>query len=181
MEERASVIAEMRAMLRVGSSVPNLLRFIRERNQGRKWSSREALQLLMEAFFLDPSGLGAISASTSFGNGEIPDSDLNWLLLPRILETRSKWDQAEGNLIPSETWYSPFVKSLPDERRDQAESSRCCGVSWDCWRGLSDEDRMTLLMIESTRLSLSEDVKLLSALIECLQHRLNAADRPESR
>src|SRR5262249_43402159 len=126
--------------------------------------------VLQRAFFLLPPWVGMISATRSFGDGELPDSAMNWFMVPEMVGTRSRWDEPGPDGTRSLSWLDGLKKTDNEALRQEAERTRC-GLSERGWERLSDGDRDTLLAIETTRLKLSEDVQILAPLIEACGKR----------
>lgn len=124
---------------------------------------------LWRSFSLTPDLLRVVRLASPLGDGTLSMSSLDEILIPAILERRQLWD-LDG---PEDAWYTGLKKSPSDSLLRGAVLSRGCGLSQACWDSLSEEDRKTITTIETSRLSLSEDVAILAALAGALQAQIS--------
>lgn len=161
---------ELRNLFRQGCSVSELLRHVRRRLPAEATAGRRLGRFLDEAFGIGPGALYVLAYTESFGNGQVPDARLNAIFVPRIVECRGEWDQADGS---EPGWDAGCPKTGSADLHRTAEGYRC-GLSEGGWAGLDESDRAALRTAEATRLALGEDVEILAALVERIQGRLGA-------
>jgi|GEM_PF-5889055 len=167
-----SIHEELRELFREGATVSRLLSRAKE-ELGPDARNHEIAKLVRQSFGLSPGGWNLLAGTESFGNGEEHDSKLTWVFLPEILMTRQQWDTSteEG----SARWYDGLERHSLKEFREYVEGHH--GLGAEGWASLSEADRANILTIETTRLSLSEDVQILAALAEQLQRRVTELER----
>jgi hypothetical protein len=168
MDQDPKLIAELRSMVRRGVSVSRLVQRLLEGCRGQSVQTLEIIRAFRDAFQLDPSGLGVLREAVQNRN-ELAKSSLNWMILPRIIETRPLWDECPSRFG---AWFDGLPKTPSAELRRCAEKSRGCGLSSLAWEQLNEQDRNAIVATEVSRLMLSEDVCLLAALVERLQTKL---------
>ena len=153
----------------MGALVKHLSRVGKERGQEGHDLRMFVGELLRQSFSLTPDLLYLLRLVSPLGDGSLPVSSLDEFLLPAIVLRRQEWD-LDG---PSDAWYAGLKKSTPELLLRSANSSRACGISQTCWDSLSDTDRTTIIMLETSRLSLGEDVTILAKLVEALQTQIH--------
>lgn len=174
MVEKDSELAQVLIrLLRDGATVTQLIEAARQ-HLGEDSPRSEWTRAVRAAFGLSPGGWYLVSYTESFGSGKVPDAKLTWVFMPDILANRPAWDN-DPNRPPS--WFDGLEKTSSDQLRELAGKSH--GLSPECWAAMTDVDRNQVLMIETTRLELGENVQMLAALAEQLQRRLNELEHEQ--
>ncbi len=171
MTTEEEVQAELRAMLRDGATVSQLVRHTVERT-GIEPAYPRAARIVRQAFGLPLGGWYVLAATESFGTGDVPDSKLTWAFLIDMMEHRPAWD-TDPHREPA--WFDGLPKSTFDELK-RAVGSRH-GLSPEGWAALGEKDRERVIRGQANEISLSEDVQLLAALAERLQQRVNELEQ----
>ncbi len=166
MTQDANLKAELVEFMQRGGTVAELLRHART-YLGEEAPQRDWIEAVRSAFGLPLGGWTVIPATESFGTGRVPDSMLTWAFLPAMLANRDKWDEPDD----APRWFDGVEKASRERLRELAETSH--GISPEGWAGLSECDREKILRTEMTHLSLYDDVRILAALAEQLQRRVN--------
>ena len=90
-----SLLRDLREMARRGSPVPPMLRLILERSAPAQPHTVALIRYLRQAFALNLRQASPVGGWMPDNSGELNDAQLNDLLLPEILNNRSKWDISE--------------------------------------------------------------------------------------
>jgi hypothetical protein len=90
-----SVLSDLRDMARRGSHVPPMLRVILERSAPAQPHTVTLIKYLRQAFALTLRQASPVGGWMPDNSGELNDAQLNDLLLPEIMNNRSKWDVSE--------------------------------------------------------------------------------------
>ncbi len=167
MPDYSDLSRELVDLLVRGATVSELVRRCRE-EIGEDRPTREWAEAVRRAFGLRLGGWYVLAATESFGNGDEPDSKLTWAFLPDILANRPTWDTDRDR---ESAWFDGLEKSPFDELERSVGDRH--GLSPEGWAALGGADRERVRNMQANLLSHGEDIRLLAALAEQLQRRVN--------
>ncbi len=170
METRAEVLTELRAMFREGATPSRLIRHIADRHAGD-----DDVHLLVQFYFVEAFGVPIVRGLNPvdrFDHDDLRYAFLNEYLVHEIIQRRSEWD-APSDRVPSESdsWLDSLKATDAKDRISQIHGDLIPELS-RCWSHLTPQERYYIQMCLGSANGLSETVKALSRLAECLQQRV---------
>jgi len=165
------VIAEMRQLFKSGATPSRLMRIVVSHHE-----QDPELDRLIRAYFREAFGIPMFKASARLLDTDYEQrtfAQANPGLLHRMIQMRHEWDpDSQSDADTDANWMDP-LSATNDTQRIQQSQPETWPEFGDVWDLLTEKAKQYIQLTTRNAHLLHEEVRILSALAEQLQQRIN--------